>query len=414
MIIMHNMTNYPLPRLLTGAVERITRSMPVVVITGARQTGKSTLVRRLLPGDRAYYSLDELDIRAQAERHPDDLVERSRTLVLDEVQRVPDLLMAVKRAVDRDRRPGRYVLTGSANLLLMRSVSESLAGRAAYLNLWPMTRGEQAGHGEAGIWSALYDEPSERWPEILEARTSAPADWKDAARKGGYPTPAVEYSDPMDRSIWFDGFVRTYLERDLQDLSSIENLVDFRRLMAAAANRLGQMVNQTELGRDIQLPQPTVRRWLNLLEASYQLVRLPAYAVNRTKRLIKTPKTYWSDTGLALAHCRRMEPGGAHLENLVLSDLLAWRDSTILNRPELFYWRTTSGGEVDLVVERGQDLLGIEVKATTRPRVADTRHLRTFQEEYGERVRGCLLVHGGDKMEWLAPRILAVPWWRVI
>ena len=414
MIIMHNMTNDLLPRLLTGAVERISRSMPVVVITGARQTGKSTLVRRLLPGDRAYYSLDELDVRAQAERHPDDLVERSRTLVLDEVQRVPDLLLAVKRAVDRDRRPGRYVLTGSANLLLMRSVSESLAGRAAYLNLWPMTRGEQAGNGQAGLWSTLCEEPSERWPEILEARTSAPGDWKEAARKGGYPTPAVEYSDPMDRSIWFDGFVRSYLERDLQDLSSIENLVDFRRLMVAAANRLGQMVNQTELGRDVQLPQPTVRRWLNLLEASYQLVRLPAYAVNRTKRLIKTPKTYWSDTGLALHIAGGMEPGGAHLENLLLADLLAWRDSTILNRPGLFYWRTTTGGEVDLVVECGQDLLGIEVKATTRPRVADTRHLRTFLEEYGERVRGCLLVHGGEKMEWFAPRVLAVPWWRVL
>ena len=414
MIIMSIMTKPPLPRLLTGAVERIGETMPVVVVTGARQTGKSTLVSRLLSGHRAYYSLDDLDVRAQAERSPDDLVERSEALVLDEVQRVPDLLLAVKRAVDRNRKPGRYILTGSANLLLMRSVSESLAGRAGYLTLWPMTRGEQLGMGRAGRWPMFFDQPPGAWPGILAEEHSGPADWKEVARNGGYPTPAVEYSDPMDRSIWFDGYVRTYLERDLQDLSSIDNLIDFRRLMAAAGNRLGQLVNQTELGRDVQLPQPTVRRWLNLLETSYQLVRLPAYAVNRTKRLIKTPKAYWSDTGLALHVAGGNEPSGVHLENLVLSDLLAWRDGCLLHRPEIFYWRTATGEEVDLVVERGRDLLGIEVKATTRPRVTDTRHLLTFQEEYGERVRGCLLLHGGDKVEWLGPRILALPWWCVI
>ncbi len=411
---MHAMTTSPLPRLLTAAVERIADTMPVVVVTGARQTGKSTLAGHLLTGSRAYYSLDDLDVRAQAERYPDDLLERSEALVLDEVQHVPDLLLAVKRAVDRRRRPGRYILTGSANLLLMRSVSESLAGRAGYLTLWPMTRREQLGLSQAGKWSIFFDQPAETWLEMLAEEEPEPADWKEAARKGGYPTPAVEYSDPMDRAIWFDGYVRTYLERDLQCLSSIDNLIDFRRLMSAAVNRLGQVVNQTELGRDVQLPQPTVRRWLNLLETSYQLVRLPAYALNRTKRLIKSPKAYWSDTGLALHMAGDNEPDGAHLENLVLCDLLAWRDSRVLNRPEVFYWRTTAGEEVDLVVDLGGDLLAIEVKARVRPRVGDARHLLCFREEYGDRVLGCLLIHGGDEIEWLAPRILAVPWWRVV
>jgi len=184
--------------------------------------------------------------------------------------------------------------------------------------------------------------------------------------------------------------------------------------MAATCERLGQLVNQTELGRDVQLPQPTVRRWLNLLEASYQLVRLPAYAVNRTKRLIKTPKAYWSDTGLALHIAKAAAPGGAHLENLVLGDLLAWREGCVSDRPDLFYWRTAAGEEVDLVVERGMELLGIEVKATSRPRASDAAHLRTFRDEYGEQVRGCLLLHAGDSVEWLGPRILAAPWWRVV
>jgi predicted AAA+ superfamily ATPase len=388
--------------------------MPIVVVTGARQTGKSTLVEDLLPGTRAYLTLDDLDVRALAERTPDELVGRPEPMVLDEVQRVPDLLLAVKRAVDRNREPGRYILTGSANLLLMKSVSESLAGRAVYLSLWPMTRRELLGQGRAGLWSALLDHSCEDWPEVLGTADAEPADWREAAARGGYPVPAVEYSDPTDRAIWFDGYIRTYLERDLQDLSAIDNLVDFRRLMGAACLRLGQLVNQTELGRDVQLPQPTVRRWLNLLEASYQLVALPAYAVNRTKRLIKAPKAYWSDTGLALRLAGLADPTGVHLENLVLSDLLAWRDASVVDRPGIFYWRTATGEEVDLVVERGPDLLGIEVKATARPRAADAKHLRTFRDEYGDAVRGCLVLHGGDQVEWLGPRILAVPWWRVI
>lgn len=408
------MNHRVLPRLLTESVTRAARTMPVVVVTGARQTGKSTLVRELLPDRRPYYSLDDLDIRAQAERSPDELVERAERMVLDEVQRVPDLLIAVKRAVDEGRRPGRYVLTGSANLLLMRRVSESLAGRATYVTLWPMTRREIEGREHAGVWSGLLERPAEEWPDLLAEQEAPAADWRDHASRGGYPVPAVELADPEDRAIWFDGYIRTYLERDLQDLSSIDNLVDFRRLMGAACLRLGQLVNQTELGRDVQLPQPTVRRWLNLLEASYQLVRLPAYSVNRTKRLIKSPKAYWCDTALALRLSGVSRPEGAHFENMVLSDLLAWRDARVTDRPRLLYWRTTTGEEVDFVIERGSDLIAIEVKAASRPGYAAASHLRTFRDEYGDAVRGCLLLHTGDHVEWLASRILAAPWWRVL
>jgi predicted AAA+ superfamily ATPase len=408
------MTGDLLPRLLTPSVTRVARTMPVVVVTGARQTGKSTLVRKLLPGRWPYYSLDDLDVRAQAERTPDELVERAERLVLDEVQRVPDLLLAVKRAVDERRRSGRYILTGSANLLLMRRVSESLAGRATYLTLWPLARREIKGLGRAGIWQELLDHPIDVWPDLLAEQEVEAADWRNVARRGGYPVPAVQLSDAEDRAIWFDGYIRTYLERDLQDLSAIDNLVDFRRLMRAACLRLGQLVNQTELGRDVQLPQPTVRRWLNLLEASYQLVRLPAYAENRTKRLIKTPKAYWCDTALALRLAGASRPQGPHLENLVLSDLLAWRDASVAERPELFYWRTATGEEVDFVIERGSELVAVEVKATSRPRAADARHLRTFRDEYGDSVRGCLLLHTGERVEWMGPRILAAPWWHVL
>jgi predicted AAA+ superfamily ATPase len=296
---------------------------------------------------------------------------------------------------------------------MMRRVSESLAGRASYLTLWPMTRREQRGEGRCGLWQELLAEPDEKWLDLLAAQPGEPDDWRALALRGGFPTPAVEMKRAAERAVWFDGYVRTYLERDLQDLASIESLPDFRRLMRAACLRLGQLVNQAELGRDVGLPQPTVHRWLNLLETSYLLVRLPAYAVNRTKRLIKSPKLYWGDTGVALFLAGGPEPGGAHLENVVLTDLLAWRDAQI-ERPEVGYWRTAAGEEVDLVVEAEGRLLPIEIKAAARPRLSDAARLRSFRAEYRRKARAGLLLHAGSTLEWLAPDVLAAPWWRVL
>lgn len=401
-----------LPRLVDGALAARLRVMPAVVLTGARQTGKSTLVEQLVPGARRYRSLDDFDVRDAARRDPEALLGGDDPLTLDEVQREPGLLPAVKRAIDRDRRPGRYLLTGSANLLLMRQVSESLAGRASYLTLWPMTRREQLGLGRAGRWDELLAAPDAQWRDLLAAGDDPEEDWQALALRGGFPTPALELTTPADRAIWFDGYVRTYLERDLPDLASISALPDFRRLMQAACLRLGQLLNQAELGRDVGLPQPTVHRWLNLLETSYLLVRLPAYAVNRTKRLVKSPRIFWGDTGVAL-HLGATEPTGAHLENLVLHDLIAWRDARV-ERVELAYWRTTIGEEVDFVIEAGGKLLPIEVKATAKPRLADCTHLRTFRQEYGRKARAGLLLHTGSTIEWLTPDVLAVPWWRVL
>jgi predicted AAA+ superfamily ATPase len=276
-----------------------------------------------------------------------------------------------------------------------------------------MTRREQRGEGRAGQWEALLAARDEAWRDLLAADDAKPEDWRALARRGGFPTPALELGGAEERAIWFDGYVRTYLERDLRDLASISALPDFRRLMRAACLRLGQLVNQTELGRDVALPQATVHRWLNLLETSYFLVRLPAYAVNRTKRLIKAPKLYWGDTGVALHLAGAEEPAGAHLENLVLHDLLAWRDAR-RERAEIGYWRTASGEEVDFVIEAGGRLLPIEVKAGARPRLADCAHLRSFRKEYGKRARAGLLLHAGSTVEWLAPDVLAAPWWRVL
>jgi len=405
----------PLPRAAQTAIERAMGVFPVVVVTGARQTGKSTLVRAVpaLRG-RPYLSLDDPELRDQARRDPQSLLERGTDLVLDEVQRAPDLLLTVKLAVDRDqpRRTGRYVLTGSANLLLMERVSESLAGRAYYLKLWPLTRRERHGLGKVGVWSELLEAPVRDWPALIGAQDVPAEDWRHATEIGGLPVPAHELQTREARALWFDGYVDTYLERDLQQLARIDDLGDFRRLLRAAALRVGTVLNQADLARDVAVPRPTAHRWLSLLETSFQIVRLPAFAVNRTKRLVKSPKLYFSDVGLA-RHLAGGEPTGAHLENIVLCDLVAWRELTA-PRPEILHWRTFNQEEVDFVIEHGTSLVALEVKATARPAYRDARHLQTFRAEYGSAVKGALLLHCGDETFWLSEDVLAVPWWRVV
>ena len=405
-----------LPRYAAGLLERALNAFPVVVLMGARQTGKSTLARtEPFLADRLYLTLDDPETRERARLAARDLVRSAPRLTLDEVQREPDLLLAVKRVVDEDRprRNGRFLLTGSANLLLMQRVSESLAGRATYVNLWPLCRRERLGRGTPGIWSELLATPVADWPGLFESRDETPADWRTEARASGYPTPAVELSGGDARSLWFDGYVRTYLERDLVSLAAVGNLVDFRRLMRVASQRLGGVINQADIGRDLQMPRSTVQRHLGLLETSFQLVRLPPYSVNRSKRLVKSPKLYWSDPALALWLSGASAVSGEHLENLVLADLLVWRDGQA-PAPEVLFWRTTTDREVDFVIEAGDRLLGIEVKATTNPGVGDTRGLRLFQQEYPDRFAGGVLLHGGRDTQWLAEGVLAVPWWRVL
>ena len=405
-----------LPRVASSLLERALAASPVIVLMGARQTGKSTLAQsEPFLADRLYLTLDDLETREHARLDAAGLVRSAARLTLDEVQREPELLLAVKRVVDEDRprRNGRFVLTGSANLLLMHRVSETLAGRATYVNLWPLTRRERLGLGTAGIWSELLSAPVPEWIDLVETHPSIPADWQNEVRAGGYPTPAVELGSDDARSLWFDGYLRTYLERDLRTVAAIDNLVDFRRLMRAACLRLGTMVNQTELGRDTRIPRTTVQRYLNLLETSFQLVRLEPYSVNRTKRLTKTPKLYWSDPALALWLSGSRATSGAHLETLVLLDLLVWRDSRV-PAPEVLYWRTTTDLEVDFVVEIGGHLLPVEVKASADPGYSDTRGLRAFREEYPEQFIGGLLLHGGSETRWMSEHILAVPWWRVL
>lgn len=328
-----------LPRLAASRIHLLARVFPVTVLTGARQTGKSTLVQQpAVVGDREYLTLDDPAVLDQAVHAPDQLVARAERLVLDEVQRVPELLLTLKRAVDQRRVRGRYILTGSANLLLMRQVTESLAGRAGYVTLWPLTRREQLGFGSAGVWSELLATEPGAWRDLLAAQVAPEEPWDDVASRGGYPVPAYELIDERERRAWFEGYAVTYLERDVRRLSAIEQVVELRRLMKALALRIGNLVNQAELARDVNLSPSTVQRYVQLLETSYQLVRIPSYVLNRTKRLIKAPKFYWSDTGLAMYLSGEAAPRGAPREcrragplDLGTTAGLAYRDPVLAN-----------------------------------------------------------------------------------
>jgi predicted AAA+ superfamily ATPase len=398
------------PRWLTDVLKQACLDHPVVVLTGARQVGKSTLLMNAQPTSSwRYLSFDDYDVLDFARRDPTGLLKIGEPVVLDEVQRVPDILTAVKRIVDSQREKARFVLSGSANLLLLKQVSESLAGRAVFLKLHPMTWGEE---NELEAPSLLNEFLSGQFPdagEFLELPSLPKHVWR-----GGMP-PVLEMSSIQAIVQWLDGYVTTYLERDLRQLSQVESLSDFRRVMVALALRNGQVLNQSELARDVSVPQPTVHRYLNLLEASMLFERVPAFARSLTKRLIKSPKVYFLDSGLTAFLQGIYSPDfvdktrewGALLESFVLHHLRSWAS---LQVPEarIYYWRTTTGYEVDFVIERGRNLLALEVKSTTAPRFSDIKGLQLFLEEYPEAKCG-VLVYNGNRLFRLTERIFAVP-----
>jgi len=218
-----------LPRAIEPLIVKGLTSSPVVVITGSRQTGKSTLARQGQPGrNRKYITLDDLETQARAQDDPDALIRSARQITLDEVQRHPDLLLAVKRSVDEDRTPGRFILTGSADLALLRTVGETLAGRATCFTLHPMTRRELHGVAACGLWSEFFRAPHAKWEALISRQGFPETAWIDIVRRGGYPTPAYELESDDDRQLWFTGYVRTYLERDLRQIRDVASLVDFR------------------------------------------------------------------------------------------------------------------------------------------------------------------------------------------
>jgi len=400
------------PRWLASRLQAAVEDHPVVVLSGARQVGKSTLLQHESPfADWRSVSFDDLNALRQAENQPAQLWAGTERIVLDEVQKAPALLSAVKQAVDRQRATRRFVLSGSANLLLMRQVSESLAGRSVYFRLFPMTLGEMGGAPPPEWFFRLFQDDM---PTDIPVRTASADPLALMVR--GFMPPLLALSSQDAVLQWWEGYVMTYLERDLRQLSQVESLPDFRRLMEILALRSGQLLNQTDVGRDAGLSQPTAHRYINLLEATCLFERLPAFARNRTKRLVKSPKLFFLDPGLAAflaghhtaENLRSSREAGGLFETLVFLHL---RVLSHLSTPNLrlSYWRTTTGREVDFVIEQGRALVAVEVKLTDAPHYGDAENLRLFLEEYPE-TTAAFLIHAGHEVEQFGEKIMAVPW----
>lgn len=398
-------------RWLTRQLQAALKALPVVVLTGARQTGKTTLAQAL-PQKRTFVSLDDLGVLGQAHADPDSLL-ASRPVTLDEVQRAPELLLPVKRQVDRQRKAGDFLLTGSANLLLMGKVAESLAGRAVYLELPPFCPAEWQERPDGLEPLDLLFEPDFKlsdWPE--EA-----GDWQTWLLRGGFPS-ALSAPSEEARKLWFTGYVQTYLERDLRQLSAVSSLPDFQRVMALAANRSARLLNQSELARDAALPQPTVHRYLNLLETGCLLVRLSPCTTHPATGLVKGKKVLWSDCGLAawLAGIKsapdlasRLDQG-FWLEQAIFQSLQSWRSIDPGGR-KLYFWRDRSGREVDFVLEKDGVLVALEIKLSQQATPSDADGIAAFRQNLGKgrHFRCGAVLHAGSARS-LGQELWALPW----
>jgi predicted AAA+ superfamily ATPase len=402
-------------RHIAEALLAALHSAPVVLLHGARQTGKSTLVRWLTEhGHKAtYFTLDDAALSSAATRDADAFLRGTKgPIVIDEVQLVPDLFRAIKVEVDRHRTRGRFLLTGSANVLLLPKLSESLAGRMQILTLWPFSQGELRGVREDFV------------DRLFEAEDLTPLPIPDVARAellerivtGGYPEVSLELA-PNQRAAWFGSYITTILQRDIRQMADIAGLTELPRLLALLAAQSGGLLNMAELSRDAALSQATIKRYLALLQATHLYQPLTAWAGNVRKRLIKAPKAYLNDTGL-LAYLlgidqENLETPGTHvgtvLEAFVHQELrkqITWSHT----QPALYYYRTAANREVDFVLQRrnGQ-LVGIEVKAAVKLTTDDVKGLVDLAATAGKRFRAGVVLYQGSTVVPFGDRLWAVP-----
>lgn len=397
------------PRFLAPAVKEALSDTPVVFLEGARQVGKSTLAQMLVP-EAACFSMDDLGVFEAARRDPVGFVrDLPVPALLDEVQRVPELLLSVKAAVDRDRRPGRLLMTGSANVLLLPRVADSLAGRMSVRRLWPLSQGEIAGQ-RSDFLAAAFGTAS---PFVAFENAD---NMLERVLLGGFPSVLTRVNERR-RDEWFQDYLNALVQRDIRDLANPAGLTDLPRLLRALAARVGSLLNWADVARDANLNAQTLRRYFALLEATFLVYSLPAWARNTTKRLAKAPKLHFTDSGLAAsllgASRERLERDralfGSLLETFVAAELgkqLGW--SRV--RARLYHYRTHAGQEVDFVLEDASGrVVGVEVKAAATVTSGDARGLRALAEDAGAAFHRGFVLYWGDPAVPLGNGMFALP-----
>lgn len=400
-----------LPRAVEPLLSKVVAQFPAVVVTGPRQSGKTTLLRTLFAASHRFVSLDATDVVALARRDPRLFLDANPApVVIDEIQHAPELLPYIKERIDaaRDRR-GQYLLTGSQSFALMAGVTESLAGRAAILELPTLSFGEQSGLGT----TACVEAPALATPSV----GAEPGSDLVPARllRGGFPELAVQPA--LEHELWHESYVRTYLERDVRQLRQVGDLTDFVRVMVMLATRAGHLLNLSDLARDLGVAVNTVKAWVAVLEASHQIVLLRPYAANLGKRLVKTAKVYFLDNG-TLCHLLGLQNeaavlsgvlGGHLLENAVFGEIVRHYAARGRRAP-LTFFRSSDGLEVDFLLDHGTHLQPIEVKlaSTLRPEMADG--LAKLRKLLGGRLgSGMVVTLGGTGVTPLTRDDVAVP-----
>ncbi len=396
------------PRLLTALTDS-----PVVLVHGARQTGKSTLVKYLAENDypARYLTFDDSGILSAAQNNPQDFIAGYKeNLVIDEVQRVPEIFLAIKSLVDKNRKAGKFILTGSANVLVLPKVAESLAGRMEILKLHPLAQSE-INKVEDNFIDVLF--AGNFRPDYKEQKTN---DLASRILTGGYPEMLLR-KERERQNAWFKSYITTILQRDVRDIANIEKLSELPRLLSLLATRAGTLLNFAELSRSSTIPQTTLKRYISLLEAIFMIFILPAWSGNLSKRLIKTPKFYLNDTGL-LSHLLGFEMNkilsdplswGRLMENFVIMELLKQASWSRFNL-SLYHYRSASGQEVDFIIERSDGkLIAVEVKATAKITATDFTHIKVFADETGKRFLRGIVLYTGKEVIPFGKNLFAMP-----
>ncbi len=398
------------------------RHFPVVLITGARQVGKSTLVQAICKNrwTADYLTLDDRNILDLAILDPDGLIgARAGSVAIDEVQKAPDLLRAIKLKVDRKRQAGQFLLTGSANILTLRSVSETLAGRIALHELYPFSFSEMFKRKKSSlILQHLFNaKTAEPLAKILKRRGTFPKkNWLEWILRGGYPDPVLSEKKSI-RTRWFEAYRKTYIERDVRELQAIERLPDFGRLMALAVSRTGQLLNFSDLGRDAGLPYVTLRRYMNILEQTYQIFLVTPFFLNISKRLMKAPKLYGSDAGMAchllgiydVTSLQRNHKLGGLAETWVAGELkkIISLEAEPMN---LYTWRLQSGQEIDFLIEKSNHFLAIEVKLGQQIERTVFSSFEILKKDLGDCLKMGVVLYGGEDIVVLGSQMIAIPY----